>query len=84
MIEQTLKMEKCHQEELAAHLRKQKDHGKKLIKVTDKLHLFIRRLRQEYEVLKEEVKCKFEMLKGKWSIECTQIIDHFTQNKEQS
>ena len=51
---------------------------KKVLASTDKLHGAIRKLKKENELLNEDINGRFSMLQGKWKIESSQLLDHFT------
>ena len=55
-----------------------------MTRATDRLHTAVRKMKKECELLREDVHCRFTMLKGKWSIESTQLVDQFSLFREQS
>ena len=64
-------------------MKAQKEQPKNIILTLDKLHLAIRKSKKENDILREEIKCSFGMLKTKLSNEIEQITDQILRNREQ-
>ena len=64
-------------------MKAQKEQTKNISLTLDKLHLAIRKSKKDNDILREEIKCSFGMLKTKLSNEIEQITDQILRNREQ-